>query len=156
MVSGILAHVSAGPLDPDVQDGSVHIQDILASFLESERKWRRVVHLYAESIVSRRESTNWHLASLCSLKVVLCWQSLRWTLNTLRLYESSTDREAISIYITVEGRGSRQSDYCARTQQTFTNKQEAEAAEARNSDKSANTKVVKRDTWGAASGPVLI
>ena len=32
---------------PNVKDGSVGIQDILASFLESERKWRRVVHLWS-------------------------------------------------------------------------------------------------------------
>ena len=31
---------------PNVQDGGVRIRDILASFLESGRKWRRVVCVY--------------------------------------------------------------------------------------------------------------
>ena len=32
------------------QDGRVLIWDILASFLDSGRKWRRAVHLYIESM----------------------------------------------------------------------------------------------------------
>ena len=31
-----------------VQDGSVHILGVLASSLDSGRKWRRVVHLYLQ------------------------------------------------------------------------------------------------------------
>ena len=35
-------------LDPNAQDGSIYIQDILASFLESRLKWKRVNHLYIQ------------------------------------------------------------------------------------------------------------
>ena len=33
------------------QYGSIRIQDVLASFLDSGRKWRRVVHLYIQSMI---------------------------------------------------------------------------------------------------------
>ncbi len=47
------------PLDRDrvrlqmmslAQDGAAHIRDILVSLLYSGRKWRRVVHLYIQSM----------------------------------------------------------------------------------------------------------
>ena len=40
----------AQSLAPNAQDGSVHTRDVLASFLEGGRKWRRVVHLYKQSL----------------------------------------------------------------------------------------------------------
>ena len=47
-------HSSApwSPMTSQVQDDITCIQDVLASFLFSGRKWRHVVHLYIQSMVS--------------------------------------------------------------------------------------------------------
>ena len=46
-------------LAPNVQDGSIRLFGISALFLDSRRKWREVVHLYAQSGGTGRNQDIW-------------------------------------------------------------------------------------------------
>ena len=67
---------TAQTLAPNVQDGSDRIRDILASLLESGRKWRRVIHLCIQSmekIPSWPEAKEWTKKLLGSWRPKQIW-----------------------------------------------------------------------------------